>query len=741
MSLFRLIPVLFMTSTATAATFVSIPNIQTTADPSGNSPYAGQVVTTSGVVTAVYPGGFVVEDAAAGLWSGIWIYDPDHRPEEGDSLEITGTVSEYFGLTELSTITGYQILAHGVALPAPLSVTAASVATGASTAESYEGVLVSCPGVHVGPWSIAGDWQIGDASGDVIVSDRADYLYDPEPGDSLAYVKGVLLYSWNEFRIEPRYEEDIGRLGFTRFALHGTVVTPDQVLANAYVVVNRRHIEAVTTTEPAVPIVETNGVIFPALIDAHNHPVYNIFPKLDLGQTFTNRYQWPNDPDYIAWRAIYNSLVNQGLSPEMWKYSETRALVEGAGSIQGAFFNSTWDAYADPKCLARNLERFPGRVYSTVFPMSLSASSRQNIKDGIAGGVYRATVIHLCEGTDASSLAEFYTWKGWGMLDSTTVIIHGLACGPAEFSQMADVGAALVWSPRSELTLYGATSYIPNAVTAGVSVSLGPDWCLTGSKGMLEELSVADSLNQTAFGHFLSDQDLVKMVTVNPAAAFARAGDLGRIAPGYLADFTVVASGGTSAYRSLIEAKPEDVRLVMVEGRALYGTAPLMDALHPEGGLEPIALCDGVARKILFHLNDTGVPTSYESLADVVNQLSAAYPHLLGLGSCGTTTGVGPGASVPSPLILRAGPVPFQNELEVYVGRTGAHNGAAARVAVYDVTGREVRVLFEGQLPEAGRHFTWDGRDSRRGRASSGVYFIRAVVGHDQTSRSVILLR
>jgi hypothetical protein len=85
--------------------------------------------------------------------------------------------------------------------------------------------------------------------------------------------------------------------------------------------------------------------------------------------------------------------------------------------------------------------------------------------------------------------------------------------------------------------------------------------------------------------------------------------------------------------------------------------------------------------------------------------------------------------------------VPFQSELHVYVGRTGANNGAAARVAVYDVTGREVRVLFEGQLPAAGRDITWDGRDRRRGRASSGVYFIRAVVGHDQTSRSVILLR
>jgi flagellar hook assembly protein FlgD len=91
--------------------------------------------------------------------------------------------------------------------------------------------------------------------------------------------------------------------------------------------------------------------------------------------------------------------------------------------------------------------------------------------------------------------------------------------------------------------------------------------------------------------------------------------------------------------------------------------------------------------------------------------------------------------------VLRAGPVPFQGELDVFISRIGEDSGGMVRVAVYDVAGREVRVLFEGTLPAAGRHVTWDGRDHRGGRASSGVYFVRAVVGRDQTSRSVILVR
>jgi len=52
-------------------------------------------------------------------------------------------------------------------------------------------------------------------------------------------------------------------------------------------------------------------------------------------------------------------------------------------------------------------------------------------------------------------------------------------------------------------------------------------------------------------------------------------------------------------------------------------------------------------------------------------------------------------------------------------------NGGPARLEVYDVSGRRVRVLHRGELP-AGRHeFSWDGRDDRGVAVSSGVYLAR----------------
>jgi flagellar hook assembly protein FlgD len=60
-----------------------------------------------------------------------------------------------------------------------------------------------------------------------------------------------------------------------------------------------------------------------------------------------------------------------------------------------------------------------------------------------------------------------------------------------------------------------------------------------------------------------------------------------------------------------------------------------------------------------------------------------------------------------------------------------AVTGEAARVeiGVYDIAGREVRVLAEG-VQSAGRHsVTWDGRDQSGAQVRKGMYFVRIQVG------------
>jgi hypothetical protein len=66
---------------------------------------------------------------------------------------------------------------------------------------------------------------------------------------------------------------------------------------------------------------------------------------------------------------------------------------------------------------------------------------------------------------------------------------------------------------------------------------------------------------------------------------------------------------------------------------------------------------------------------------------------------------------------------------------------APVELAVYDVSGRLVRMLADGPMP-AGRHVReWDGRDEQGRRVSSGVYFYRIVAGSDRAERKMVRLR
>ncbi len=63
-----------------------------------------------------------------------------------------------------------------------------------------------------------------------------------------------------------------------------------------------------------------------------------------------------------------------------------------------------------------------------------------------------------------------------------------------------------------------------------------------------------------------------------------------------------------------------------------------------------------------------------------------------------------------------------------------------ARVAVYDLAGREVRVLYDKYAP-APAVIRWDGRDARGKAAPSGVYWIRAEAAGRKLERKLVWVR
>jgi flagellar hook assembly protein FlgD len=60
---------------------------------------------------------------------------------------------------------------------------------------------------------------------------------------------------------------------------------------------------------------------------------------------------------------------------------------------------------------------------------------------------------------------------------------------------------------------------------------------------------------------------------------------------------------------------------------------------------------------------------------------------------------------------------------------------------VFDVTGRAVRTLVDGQLERGYHLLEWNGADASGRRVANGVYFVRLRTGQHDESRKVVLLQ
>jgi hypothetical protein len=244
-------------------------------------------------------------------------------------------------------------------------------------------------------------------------------------------------------------------------------------------------------------------------------------------------------------------------------------------------------------------------------------SARKDLGEG------HAFLYHLAEGTDPGLIKDYDGLHTHHCLKPKFIGIHSTALGPEQFTQWHATakGGAIVWSPFSNLWLYGKTTDVVAARQAGLIVCLGADWSPSGSKSVLGELKVADLYNKVTLAGALADADICAMVTCNPAQALGWEDRLGRLKAGLHADFVVMADKGKDPYRTLIESVEGDVQLVAINGYPIYGTAELMtaaSAVNPE----PIHVNAGVKRVIT--LRDARIPDADVSWLDVIGRLEAA---------------------------------------------------------------------------------------------------------------------
>ena len=523
-------------------------------------------------------------------------------------------------------------------------------------------LLTGCPGptppmLDGGPGDDGGTPPVDAHVDDAQVPPDAEVIDGGTDGGTDA---GVLDGGTPTGTSDPAPPAEIVRAGTGGFLLRGAaVLAPTGPIVPGEVLIVGNTITCVAadcSTAPmadTVTVIDTHATIAPGLIDGHNHATYDFLPEWipDPMRLFGDRYDWRGDSEYSAWVRPESAGGNAGtfVCPAT-KWAELRSIVHGTTTIQG---QSPEQACANR--LARNADHYTGvggdlmqTTISGACESGLSDSARATIVTNFTSGATTRLAVHMSEGvtgdgtttTDVTHEFECYAgteryttsllYGAGGAPYGTAVFIHGAGLDASELDASIEAGAHFVWSPSSNILLYGGTTDIARLIDMNAVVGLGPDWTVSGSDEMLSELRFALEWATAEGIAQVTPSRLVRMATQDGARAVGMDAHVGRLAPGLRADLAVFGRVAADPYRAVVDSYAADVRLTMIDGAAYYGDLALETATAVNGDCDALDACG--TPKFLCSANTPGAASRASETVDQVREqlrahLAAGWDH------------------------------------------------------------------------------------------------------------------
>lgn len=370
------------------------------------------------------------------------------------------------------------------------------------------------------------------------------------------------------------------------------------------------------------PLIRTGGTIYPGLIELHNHLSYNVLSLWNVPRQFSNREQWGRHPDYRRLISGPMGVLGRthGYVEAIVRYVECKCLLAGVTTSQGIALYSNSGIHKYYRGIIRNVEDTGDDALPEV--LTKIADVEAQAADRFLARLQNCTclLLHLSEGVDDKARQHFQALHledgQWAITDALCGI-HSAGLLAEDFQVMQQLGGSMVWSPFSNLLLYGATANVAAAKASGILIGLGSDWSPTGSKNLLGELKVARLVSQS-LGDLFTDREIVAMATRNAAKILKWDQALGSLEAGKRADLIVVTGRQGDPYDRLLRSRESTISLVIINGIPRCGQVRFMERF----GVGTETWSVGRAERVLNLEHETGDPiVGALSLAD-------AYDHL-----------------------------------------------------------------------------------------------------------------
>ncbi|MBN2695294.1 amidohydrolase family protein [bacterium] len=329
--------------------------------------------------------------------------------------------------------------------------------------------------------------------------------------------------------------------------------------------------------------------VSPALINAHDHITYTQnYPKNWGTERYEHRHDWRKGlRGHTKISASGSATTDQQAWGELRHVMSGVTVLAGSGGAKGYLRNvdkgGTLNEGGTMSLV--KYETFPlGDSNGTLLASGCGYPSIDT-ESVLNNGCY---LPHVSEGIDVQARNEFLCLSGQqsggkDLTKSNVAFIHAVGFKAEDGKKLADRGTAMIWSPRSNISLYGNTAPVTMFDRLGVTIGLGTDWTPSGSMNMLRELQCASYLNNYYYNHHFSYKDIWKMATISNARALHIDSAIGDLKVGLLADIAIFdARDFSDSYEAVVEADIKNVALVIRGGKPIYGDTTIMSGV-PKG--------------------------------------------------------------------------------------------------------------------------------------------------------------
>jgi len=366
----------------------------------------------------------------------------------------------------------------------------------------------------------------------------------------------------------------------------GIIVTAGKTPRTGSVTISGKKIVSVDTDPGSAVVLDLKegSFVYPSLINTHDHLQGNYRPPVGPKEgTFYLTWQpWDGDLKASATFTERSKMSRE----ELYLLSSYKCIFSGVTTVNDHF----------PHAINGNI--LPTLPIRAILEYGLAhEATSYDLKwgDGVKEEHEKAVknnwpfITHLCEGFDKEAMHSVKHLEELGVLDNHCLFVHCIAFSDDDIKTVARAGASISLCPSSNMLMFNVTAKIRKMIKAGLNLTLGTDSSASGPANLLEEMRNIRQLYQKMYGEDLPAKRVFEMVTANSAKALWMQDRIGTLEEGKLGDILVMKASKDDAYENLASASMENIELLVLEGKPIYGERRFLDILGdalPEGYTE-----------------------------------------------------------------------------------------------------------------------------------------------------------